>query len=482
MTTYDLDRMFGEWADSAAAIAEPRTLLPEVFAVTRTAAQRRGWLGRLQIALRGGSTSAMSLRPALTYALLILLLAVMAVALAVGAGMLKPRIPAGWRSLDTDVPSTTSVSQVSRFPGGFMAIGTSQLLEPDCATGADRGRVWTSVNGDSWIDRSGEAFRNLQPSGAFTTNEWIYVVGTDSVCYDENGVGDDPRVRVLRSSDGASWDDLPADEIFQWGNVPLVADLGSELVAIGPYQEPLANGEFAEDRPTTWTSPDGVAWERRATLEDVRHITSLQAKDGTLVALGEFADEPRIVILTSTDAGRSWTTQDLPGSVPSSLAFLAADDQRFVAAGDDAAIVSTDGLTWTPANSANGALNGVTDLFAVPGGFLVLREDRADSATVDVCVEVGGPAMPMPSGSSLPEWTPNPSPEVRCSVEALGGGTSFSRDGLEWASGPDLPVTKDASSGDRFNVAVGENDLVATESSRLAEVWYSPLSTFVTSD
>ena len=105
-------------------------------------------------------------------------------------------------------------------------------------------------------------------------------------------------------------------------------------------------------------------------------------------------------------------------------------------------------------------------------------EDRADDATVDVCQEVVGPAVPIPSGS-VPEFTPNPSPVMTCLPVALSGGTSFSRDGITWTSGPDLPRS---TAGGQYVVTVGERGLVASDSSRPAEVWYSPLEPFLTSD
>jgi hypothetical protein len=485
MTTYDLDRMVDEWMSSADAITEPATLLPSVFDVTRNATQRRGLRGRIRLAVASaGGASAWSVRPLVTYTILILLLVAMTFAVTFAAGFLRPPPHAGWRPLDTDDAATTYVSRITSMPNAFVAIGSSQVVDADCATGEERGRVWTSTDGDRWVDRSNETFRKLQPQDLFTAGDWIYLIARDVVCYDEDGDGEQGEIHVLRSRDGVSWDVLPpSDEMFQWGNVPLVAESDDELVAIGPYQELLGSGEYADDKPTVWSSPDGVNWERRATLEGARHITGLAARDGVVVALG-LDDRSGVVILTSTDGGQTWTPQDVPDSVPGSLAFLVAGDGRFVAAGDDAAIVSEDGITWTAATADAGYLNGVNGLLAVPGGYLVTREDRADDATVDVCREVVGPPRPVPSdGSQHVEFTPNPSPLMTCVPEALGGGTSFSRDGLEWTSGPDLPRSEQTvASGGFYIVAVGQHGIVASDSSRPAELWYSPLSPFLTSD
>ena len=482
MSTYDLDRMFGEWVESADSIAEPQTLLPSVFAVTRTAPQRRGFVGRVRLTLNGSDVSS-RLRPVMTYALLILLLLALTFAFAFSAGLLKPRPPTGWRMVDTEFPERTYISEVTAMPaGGFMAIGSSDEVTSDCGEGQQVGRVWTSADGDVWTDQSSGWDRKLQQQGLFTTNEWIYLIGTDLVCYDGTGAGPDPQVHILRSRDGVGWEELPEPEdVFRWGNVPHVSEVDGELVAIGTSAEALPSGEFGQDVPTVWSSPDGKTWRRLATLPGISYVLGFAARDGVMVAIGGVIDQPRIVILTSADGGTTWDPQELPDGVPSSVSFLVAADGRFVAAGDDAAIVSADGRTWTAADASDGTLNGVTDLLAVPDGYLVVRTDRADKALRDVCQQVA-PPIAVPSISSQVEFTPNPSPVMTCVPEPVGGGTSFSRDGVNWSIGPDLPTSVNTAAGNSYTVAVGEDGLIALESSHLAEIWYSPLEPFTTSD
>jgi hypothetical protein len=480
--TYDLNRMLGNYMDAADELAEPPTLLPAVFTATRGMQQRRGLVGRVQTMLSGASLS-WTVRPVLTYAIIILLLVVMTFAVAFAAGLLRPpTIPTGWRVLDANPSEFTFVNQVSTIPAGFIAIGMSSVLDTDCTTGEDRGRVWTSTDGDQWTDQSDEV-PGFRPESVFNGSKSTYLVGHEVVCYNENG-GEPVRGMLFRLGDGFSLEAVATpDDMFQWGNPPTLVEANDTLVAIGPYQEASPDGEFASPAYRVWAL-EVETWEH---LSDLRgfQMEDLAASGNVVVAIGGLENEPRRVIQTSIDGGRSWTAQDLPAGVAGSIAFLAAGHGRFVAAGDDAALVSTNGLSWTPADTTNGALNGVTGLIATSGGYLVVREDREDDGTADACREVGQPPAPYPSnGSPRPEWTPNPNPVMTCTPLALDGGTSFSADGLHWTSGPDLPRPTDTSaSGGRMTVAAGDAGLVAVDSSRQQPmVWYSPLEPFLTGD
>lgn len=92
---------------------------------------------------------------------------------------------------------------------------------------------------------------------------------------------------------------VPADiDLTTWAEVPLNSDVfGYEpvydaewvdgvLYAVGSSNE--EEGEFASFRGTVWRSPDGITWERTATVSDPGSVMyAITGSDTTLVAVGE---------------------------------------------------------------------------------------------------------------------------------------------------------------------------------------------------
>jgi hypothetical protein len=289
-----------------------------------------------------------------------------------------------------------------------------------------------------------------------------------------------------------AWETLPiSPTVFQFGNVPHIVDAGGTLVAVGIHQEPLPSGEFevGAEESVVWTSTDGATWQEVANLGQEFWVGSVAADENVIVALGGLRSQPGNVMMRSEDGGRTWTAVDLPDGLPQSLFQVVAGNGRFVAAGDEAVITSTDGQTWTEATSDSTVVDEVNGLWALPEGFMVSHVHRQDGGLVQQCYAAGlTPAQPQPSGRDelIDEPTDAPTvgpvPTDRCESIPANGGTSISADGLEWKRGPDLPMPGNGGQPNRYLVAGLGDSLVAADDTHGASIWYSPLELFLTSD
>ena len=494
MNTYDLDRMFGEWMDAADAMAEPPTLLPSVFDVTRQTPQRRGLIGRIQSAFNAGMS--WTLRPVLVYALIILLLLVMTFALALSAGLLRPAIPTGWRSLDVKEDRLgVYVNKIAHTPRGFVALTETAMSDQECRDRTGRAQLWTSPDGNSWVAASDRSLSgtSLVPREILSVGDVTYIFGSDctSIDFSERT----PSGGGWRSNDHDAWERLPdSPDIFQHGNVPYFAALDETLFALGYFQVPVAPGgavpglqgvEFGEPEVRVWSSTNGSDWAHLATLADFQ-IYSVAARDGVLVALGSRPNQPGMIVLRSADGGLTWAEQALPQGIPQSLAYVVAGEDVFVAAGDEVAVVSDDGRSWAVSTTVPAVLDGVDGLWAIPGGYLVTVSERDDHATRPECRAIGGPAQPVmsldPAVTDPPLITMPPVPQETCLPVPASGGTALSRDGLTWVRGPDLPVPSvSGTSGPvQFQLAADDRSVVASEWGHGPSIWYSPLEPFIT--
>ncbi|MEX2546900.1 MAG: hypothetical protein WD830_03830 [Chloroflexota bacterium] len=175
-----------------------------------------------------------------------------------------------------------------------------------------------------------------------------------------------------------------------------------------------------------------------------------------------------------------------------SLTALTTSGGRYEAIGQNVALTSTDGQTWTSATTefSSGSVN--SQLFPLPNGFLVTGV-RNDGATAMECNSGG---VPRPSIQVLPTGEPDTSPgqpetpdlgvpSETCSPVPGSGGTWVSRDGSEWKRGADLPQDARSAGGTTYVLAAGHDALVASydaiiagEASRRGMLWYEPLSDF----
>lgn len=128
---------------------------------------------------------------------------------------------------------------------------------------------------------------------------------------------------IWTSPDAVSWSlvDPPAE--FERLNFSMVGWNGETFLAIA-YRigEPLDDGTFTPDRPESWTSTDGITWERGGMLEEGANPSRLIAGGPGWVMTGSVwstADnQQRPVVFTSADGAR-WTTVELAGTGSGSL-------------------------------------------------------------------------------------------------------------------------------------------------------------------
>jgi photosystem II stability/assembly factor-like uncharacterized protein len=181
-------------------------------------------------------------------------------------------------------------------------------------------------------------------------------------------------------------------------------------IAIGAY------GAYYE------TGDGGKSWNARKVLDDDKHLNAIvRLADGKLVILGEAG-----TILTSADAGKTWTA--VPSPYKGSLfGGVVADDGALIAFGLRGRIYrsSDAGKTWKQVDNASQATlmggarlpDGAIVLVGAAGMVLVSRDNgqsfqRVDSGgtralagvtlgapnTILVLGEGGARALPMPSG------------------------------------------------------------------------------------
>jgi hypothetical protein len=373
------------------------------------------------------------------------------------------------------------VAAIAATDEGFLAVGSSLLAEPtsaECDDGKTNGRVWSSRDGDRWLDHADDSLANVRPQSIVQSGDYHFLFGTE-ICWSGEV---SQRAGAWRSRDGVSWEEMAQSEVFNLGNIPMIVDLDGTLIGLGIFQEPPPSGEGDWSMETrVWSSTDGATWDHVATLDGIMP-GALAAQSGVLIALSLPADKPgQMVVLRSSDGGHVWEEQTLPDGLPQSFFSLVGAHGRFVAAGDEVALVSTDGRSWTSSTSDPALLSGATALFALPDGYMLATATRADGAQSQQCYAGDlGPAQPSgaPAPSdSAPDADPTPFPTDRCVPVAGSGGTLLSSDGLDWRVGPDLPL---AASGDlsSYQVAAFGESLVVAEMTHDGMIWVTPLDSF----
>lgn len=281
--------------------------------------------------------------------------------------------------------------------------------------------------------------------------------------------------------------------------MPLTIDVGGTLVVTGVYQEPppaSSPDAWGEPESRVWISTDGADWQHVYTSLDW-YMGYLAANADTIVAIGTRMNAPGAALLRSTDLGRTWVEADTSGPVPESLAGIAFSNGRFVAVGDNVALVSSDGQIWTAAETPIDVQDRGIQLWTQPAGF-VASGVRSDGVPGMACSAIGvGPARPSgdplatlaPAADGLPTAVADPSPDTTQTAAPAGpsetcwpvegsGGTWVSSDGIEWTRGADLPQPTLEGGGAYYMLAAGHDGLVAAEMSRSGMIWYAPLGDF----
>jgi photosystem II stability/assembly factor-like uncharacterized protein len=213
-----------------------------------------------------------------------------------GAGRVLASSNSGRRWHRMSRPTDSDLYGATHGPGRVIAVGSS-------------GTILSSANeGKSWVERRSHTQLDLRT--VFWTGE-RYLAGGD--------IG-----RVLSSANGRRWQqvDFPG-----FHSVRGFATDGSTVIAAGA-------GTVAT------LAPEASEWD----LEQIgfaRFQTAIAYGAGRFVIVGHNGE-----VLVSTDAGQSWTQG--PAGVEVNLDAVTWTGSRFIATGEGIAIVSADGLAWTP--------------------------------------------------------------------------------------------------------------------------------------
>lgn len=494
ITQNDISKALAEAFETIRPRHAPDELLTSVFSVTRATRQRSGLTGRLGSIVDSfrATFQTSAIRPVVSFAVLIALLALLLVSAVFIGGRLWERHATGWRVLAPEpAPGEyVSVMSIVNTPTGFVAVGSAEKPIPGaCRNDQNRGRVWTSRDGDEWVETAQDSLVGMRPEGLLASGDALYLFGRTDLC-----AQDEPApARVWRSTDATTWELLPASEPFNLGNIPTIVDVDGTFVATGTYQEPpsAANPEFyGEPEWRVWISTNAVNWEQVFSDRD-SYLGGLATNGESLVALVSRVNEPVTRLSISHDLGRTWREAETEPFVTNSLFALAAGNGGYVAVGQNIALSSTDGETWTSTATDFGGGLVMSPLWALPDGFLATGV-RSDGASAIEC-PVG---QARPSIQVLPTFEPaasvedSPAPQATvpaetCSPVPGSGGTWLSADGIDWKRGPDLPQQTIEADFATYMLAAGHDALVASfrpvdagEASLSTRIWYEPLSDF----
>lgn len=154
------------------------------------------------------------------------------------------------------------------------------------------------------------------------------------------------RELTWTSDDGRTWDrhEPKPDQIAENANVELITAVPDGFVMVGTD---------ARDKPTAWTSADGIDWQPRR-MGGAGAPAAVASKGSTVVAVGEYEDS--YATWFSTDRGTTWQRGDKPpkpgddDNFSRSLAGLTTTEDGFLAIGSYSAKV------WQPVtySSKNG--------------------------------------------------------------------------------------------------------------------------------
>ncbi len=154
---------------------------------------------------------------------------------------------------------------------------------------------------------------------------------------------------ILTSTDGISWTARTApDSNFYQGNS--VTWDGNQFVLVGD------SSNLATYVPVIATSPDGVTWTRRSWTNGggETQLVDVAGTASRLTAVGMNG-----AIITSTDAGASWSSEAAPGGTITSLAGIADNGSLRIAVGRNSSsqgvLIANSGSGWaqtgTPASN-----------------------------------------------------------------------------------------------------------------------------------
>ena len=190
--------------------------------------------------------------------------------------------------------------------------------------------------------------------------------------------------RILRSTDGITWEDLPDDAFVTPEGVERPGNGASGVEFVGDGFVLFAGAYM-------WRSVDGSQWtaessETLAYSGHFREVEYLPEPGLLLIATEEYDAQGSWTIQVSADGGESWqsgtgATAACVGYVQHVGGFAASDGQLLLGGGAGPTCVSGDGgLTWEEAGEVG---SEIADVASYDGGFVVLVQSGDVFASAD---------------------------------------------------------------------------------------------------
>jgi hypothetical protein len=181
--------------------------------------------------------------------------------------------------------------------------------------------------------------------------------------------------RILRSTDGVNWEDLPDEAFVTDEGVARPSNGASGVEFVGDGFVLFAGGHM-------WRSDDGSSWTTDtppslAFSGHFREVEYLPGPDLLLVATEDYDTQMSWTVQVSGDGGATWqsgtgATAACVGYVQHDGGFAAYDGRVLLAGGSGPTCISEDGgLTWAEAGNVG---TDIADVSAYDGGFLVLAQ------------------------------------------------------------------------------------------------------------
>jgi hypothetical protein len=259
---------------------------------------------------------------------------------------IAPGSTAGAQCSPCHAVQASLMTAVATTPDGLLAVGLQ--LPPSEAV------AYRSADGTAWTPEQG-----FEP-------------GADTAALGVAAAGDRLVVVGRRGTGAASW---VSDAGGDWRASPVSPALEppaggtAEMRAVAPWQDGwVAVGSVdatsGEQLAAIWTSPDGLAWERRsgeAGFMDTAAYGVATAGDRLVVVgsvvVADSGDVASPAVAWISDDGSHWTAADSPAFALGPMRAVTATPGGFVAVGfgiedtSAAAWTSPDGAAWTPAAS-----------------------------------------------------------------------------------------------------------------------------------
>ena len=234
--------------------------------------------------------------------------------------------------------------------------------------------------------------------------------------------------RILRSTDGVTWEDLP-DEAFNTADGPQRPSNGASGVEfVGDGFVLFAGGEL-------WRSDDGSSWSvdtppSLAFDGQFREVEYLPEADLLLVAAEDYDVPGSWTIKVSADGGATWqigsgATAACVGYVQHDGGFASYEGRLLLAGGEGPTCISDDGgLTWTEGGNVG---SSIADVKAFESGFVVLAQSGELFSSAD------GQQWSSLANAGLAEARIDWHPELGFFGEGSGV-YAYSADGTRWAN------------------------------------------------